>query len=80
MMTNEFVLRGGTLVDSSSDGTPTDLLIRNGKIAAQGTPQEVRDSVDPLVHQFVNALPEGPVRFHYPAAPVDADFSVGAPS
>ena len=56
------------------------IILANGKIAAQGTPQEVRDSVDPLVHQFVNALPEGPVRFHYPAAPVDADFSVGAPS
>jgi len=56
------------------------IILANGKIAAQGTPQEVRDSVDPLVHQFVNALPEGPVRFHYPAAPVDADFFVGAPS
>ena len=44
------------------------IILANGKIAAQGTPQEVRDSVDPLVHQFVNALPEGPVRFHYPAA------------
>nr|WP_315465387.1 ABC transporter ATP-binding protein [uncultured Rhodoferax sp.] len=52
------------------------IVLANGKIAAQGTPQEVRDSADPLVHQFVNALPEGPVRFHYPAAPVDADFSV----
>ena len=56
------------------------IILANGKIAAQGTPQVVRDSVDPLVHQFMNALPEGPVRFHYPAAPVDADFSVGAPS
>jgi phospholipid/cholesterol/gamma-HCH transport system ATP-binding protein len=30
------------------------------------------------VHQFVNALPDGPVQFHYPAPPADADFS--APS
>lgn len=51
------------------------IVLANGRIAAQGTPQEVRDSIDPLVHQFVNALPEGPVRFHYPAVPVDADFS-----
>jgi len=42
------------------------IVLANGKIAAQGTPQEVRASTDPLVHQFVNALPEGPVRFHYP--------------
>ena len=56
------------------------IILANGKIAAQGTPEEVRHSDDPLVHQFVNALPEGPVRFHYPAATIDADFSIGASS
>jgi phospholipid/cholesterol/gamma-HCH transport system ATP-binding protein len=54
------------------------IILANGKIAAQGTPDEVRNSDNPLVHQFVNALPEGPVRFHYPAASIDADFSAGA--
>jgi phospholipid/cholesterol/gamma-HCH transport system ATP-binding protein len=54
------------------------IIIANGKIAAQGTPDEVRHSDNAMVHQFVNALPEGPVRFHYPAASVDADFSAGA--
>ena len=34
MTTSDYVLRGGTLVDASTDGTPTDLLIRGGKIAA----------------------------------------------
>jgi len=53
------------------------IILANGKIAAQGTPEEVRHSDNPLVHQFVNALPEGPVRFHYPASSVDADFSAG---
>ncbi|MDZ7938983.1 MAG: ABC transporter ATP-binding protein [Rhodoferax sp.] len=53
------------------------IILANGKVAAQGSPEEVRHSSDPLVHQFVNALPEGPVRFHYPAASVDADFSSG---
>jgi phospholipid/cholesterol/gamma-HCH transport system ATP-binding protein len=52
------------------------IVLANGKIAAQGTPQEVRTSVDPLVHQFVNALPDGPVRFHYPAKTVAEDFGV----
>ena len=46
------------------------IILANGKIAAQGTPDDVRRSEDPLVHQFVNALPEGPVRFHYPAPPI----------
>ncbi|MEY4883151.1 MAG: hypothetical protein RIS34_1005 [Pseudomonadota bacterium] len=53
------------------------IVLANGKIAAQGTPDEVRHSTDPLVHQFVNALPEGPVRFHYPGPTVDHDFSAG---
>jgi phospholipid/cholesterol/gamma-HCH transport system ATP-binding protein len=54
------------------------IVLANGKVAAQGTPEEVRNSRDPLVHQFVNALPEGPVQFHYPAVAIDADFSTGA--
>jgi phospholipid/cholesterol/gamma-HCH transport system ATP-binding protein len=51
------------------------IVLANGKIAAQGTPDEVRNSSDPLVHQFVNALPEGPVQFHYPAADIADDFA-----
>ena len=51
------------------------IILANGAIAAQGTPDEVRHSDDPLVHQFVNALSEGPVKFHYPGPDVDADFS-----
>ena len=35
------------------------IVLANGKVAAQGTPQQVRSSTDPLVHQFVHALPEG---------------------
>ncbi|MDF1484754.1 ABC transporter ATP-binding protein [Ramlibacter sp. H39-3-26] len=50
------------------------VVLANGKIAAQGTPDEVRGSTDPLVHQFVNALPEGPVHFQYPAPTIEEDF------
>ncbi|MDM0114431.1 ABC transporter ATP-binding protein [Variovorax sp. J22R133] len=50
------------------------VVLANGTVAAQGTPSEVRQSSDPLVHQFVNALPDGPVRFHYPAVSVEDDF------
>jgi phospholipid/cholesterol/gamma-HCH transport system ATP-binding protein len=53
------------------------IILANGKIAAQGTPEEVRHSDNPLVHQFVNALPEGPVQFHYPAVDITKDFSEG---
>jgi phospholipid/cholesterol/gamma-HCH transport system ATP-binding protein len=53
------------------------IVLANGRIAAQGTPAEVRASTDPLVHQFVNAEPEGPVHFHYPGPDVATDFSGG---
>jgi phospholipid/cholesterol/gamma-HCH transport system ATP-binding protein len=53
------------------------IILANGKIAAQGTPDEVRHSTDPLVHQFVNALPDGPVRFHHPGNTVEQDFGSG---
>ena len=53
------------------------IVLANGKVAAQGSPQEVQDSVDPLVHQFVNAEPDGPVRFHYPGPTVASDFGGG---
>jgi len=50
------------------------IILANGGIAAQGTPDEVRHSTDTLVHQFVNALAEGPVKFHYPGVDVATDF------
>ncbi len=51
------------------------IILANGKIATQGTPDEVRHSTDPLVVQYVNALPDGPVHFHYPGPSVVQDFS-----
>ena len=53
------------------------IVLANGKIAAQGTPEQVRASTDPLVVQFVNAQPEGPVHFHYPGPTVAQDFGGG---
>ena len=52
------------------------IVLANGKIAAQGKPEEVRHSNDPLVKQFVTAAPDGPVRFHYPGPSVSQDFGV----
>ncbi|WP_422917790.1 ABC transporter ATP-binding protein [Rhodocyclus gracilis] len=40
-----------------------------GRVVAQGTPDEIRASKDPFVHQFVYAEADGPVPFHYPAPP-----------
>jgi phospholipid/cholesterol/gamma-HCH transport system ATP-binding protein len=52
--------------------------LNGGRVVAEGTPDEIRASSDPFVHQFVNAEPEGPVHFDYPAPPVRADFLAGA--
>ncbi len=53
------------------------IILANGKIAAQGTPDEVRKSDNELVQQFIHARAEGPVQFHYPGADVATDFGVG---
>ena len=52
------------------------IILANGKIAAQGSPEQVRKSADPLVHQYIHALPDGPVRFHYPGLSVEEDFGI----
>ena len=52
------------------------IMLANGKVAAQGTPAELRACTDPLIHQFVNALSEGPVPFHYPSVGTELDFGV----
>lgn len=52
------------------------VMVANGGVVAQGTPDELRHSRDPLVHQFVNAESDGPVRFHQPAKPVREDFGL----
>ncbi len=43
--------------------------VSEGKVVAQGTPEEIRASKDPWVHQFVCAEADGPVPFHYPSEP-----------
>jgi len=54
------------------------IVLANGKVAQQGTPQQIRDSDNPLIQQYVTASPEGPVRFHYPGPSVEEDFGLAA--
>jgi phospholipid/cholesterol/gamma-HCH transport system ATP-binding protein len=42
-------------------------LISNGRVVGAGTPEDLINSQDPWVRQFMQALPDGPVPFHYPA-------------
>jgi phospholipid/cholesterol/gamma-HCH transport system ATP-binding protein len=50
------------------------LMAAGGRVVAQGTPQEMMDSDNPEVRQFVRGEPDGPVRFHYPAQSLAEDF------
>ncbi len=50
--------------------------ISDGKLVGEGTPAAMVESANPSVHQFLNAEPEGPVAFHYPAPPLGADLAV----
>ena len=50
--------------------------LADGVIAAQGTPEEVRESVTPFVHQFVHGEEDGPVPFHYPAEAYPTDLKL----
>ena len=49
-------------------------VIGDGVILGKGTSEEVARSEDPYLHQFVNALPDGPVRFHFPGPPLEEDL------
>ena len=49
-------------------------MINAGRVAAEGSPEELCRSEEPFVKQFINALPDGPVRFHYPANSIEACF------
>lgn len=51
--------------------------VAGGRIVSHGTAEDVRRSSEPFVDQFVHGRPDGPVPFHYAAAPYDADLHMG---
>lgn len=53
-------------------------LMADGGIVAHGTPDEMRESDVPVVHQFIHGEANGPVKFHYPAG--DYRESLGLPN
>jgi phospholipid/cholesterol/gamma-HCH transport system ATP-binding protein len=44
-------------------------LISGGEIIGQGTPEELRHSIQPQIRQFMHGEADGVVPFHYPARP-----------
>jgi phospholipid/cholesterol/gamma-HCH transport system ATP-binding protein len=49
-------------------------LIAEGKIIDHGTPEQLRRSRSEWSHQFLDGLPDGPVKFHYPAPDYKEDL------
>src|SRR5690625_1928868 len=41
-------------------------MVGQGRLLASGTPNELSESTDPYIRQFLDARPDGPIAFHYP--------------
>jgi phospholipid/cholesterol/gamma-HCH transport system ATP-binding protein len=50
--------------------------LSEGRIVAQGTPEELRAHDDPLVHQFVHGEADGPVAYQYPGRPFAEELRI----
>lgn len=55
-------------------------VIAEGRLAGEGTPQDLLASEDPYLKQFLHALPDGPVRFHFPGPPLHEELCFATPS
>jgi phospholipid/cholesterol/gamma-HCH transport system ATP-binding protein len=53
-------------------------VVADGKVIGQGTPEQVMNTDEPRVRQFIRGLPDGPVPFHYPAVDYRDDLLLGA--
>ena len=54
------------------------LMSSKGKVLARGRPEQLVESQDPMVRQFIRGEPDGPVPFHYPAPPFAEELGVRA--
>ncbi len=50
--------------------------VSEGRIIAQGTPDEARTSTDPFVRQFIDGAADGPVPFHVRAKPLAQELAL----
>jgi len=53
------------------------VILYMGKVLAEGTPQEIRQSTDPLVQQFITGSPDGPISFRASSKDYREDLLVG---
>jgi len=53
------------------------VILYMGKVLAEGTAQEIRESANPLVQQFITGSPDGPISFHASSRDFREDLLVG---
>ena len=51
-------------------------VIGDGVLAGEGTPAQMAESQDPFLRQFFDALPDGPIEFHYPSRAYHLDLGL----
>lgn len=55
-------------------------VIADGRLAGEGEPGALLNSEDPFLKQFLHALPDGPVRFHFPGPSLDEALRLKVPA
>ena len=50
--------------------------VAEGRVVGEGTPEQIRATELPVVHQFIHGETDGPVPFHYPAPAYDVDVGL----
>lgn len=53
------------------------VLLYRGAVLAEGSPQEIRASEDPLVRQFITGSPDGPISFRASSTDFREDLLIG---
>jgi phospholipid/cholesterol/gamma-HCH transport system ATP-binding protein len=53
-------------------------ILAAGVVLAEGVTSAIHASTDPFVRQFINALADGPMAFHYPGKPYSTDLGLDA--
>jgi phospholipid/cholesterol/gamma-HCH transport system ATP-binding protein len=55
-------------------------VIADGRLVGEGEPKSLLASEDAYLKQFLHALPDGPVRFHFPGRPLPEQLGLATPS
>ena len=49
-------------------------ILGNRNVLGQGTAEQIQESDDPMIRQFIQGLPDGPVPYRYPAGAYHEDL------